>query len=372
MTPASSTVNLPRAAASRQRAGHQNRLPALMGLGTAVPPLRISQAEITAQMARIWNLTGRELQRWRGICENAGIEHRHGVLPIGESASLTTAQRMACYERFAPPLANAAALAALDDAGVAADRITDLIVVSCTGFSAPGLDVALCDCLGLAPTVRRNTIGFMGCFGAVTGLRAAVGACSADPHAAALVVCTELCSLHARNERDIDNQIASALFGDGAAAAIVLGPNAPERHGNACGGAIGRVNMGHSCLLPHGREWMTWRITDAGFAMTLKREVPIALREHIAAFVADTSDAAPRTFIVHPGGPGILDAVDDALQLHGRSGIECSRRVLRDCGNMSSATVLFVLQEAMRQNLPTPAMLLAFGPGLTIESIAVL
>lgn len=348
-----------------------HRLPALVGLGTAVPEIRTSQHEMAAQLAAHWKLRSRDLTRWMSICDRSGIEFRHGVVTIDEALFLSTAQRMSYYEKFAPALAHRAATQALKQAAIPAERITDLIVVSCTGFSAPGLDVALCDSLGLAHNIRRHAVSFMGCFGAITGLRSAVGACSADPHAASLVICAELCTLHARDDAGIDNQIASALFADGAAAAVVLGSKTTELQ-DGMWNSLGHLTMGCSSLLPQGRDWMTWRVTDAGFAMTLSRNVPIALQKHIRAFVDSASDVAPASYAVHPGGPGILDAVDAGLQLNGLHGLESARTVLRDFGNMSSATVLFVLQEAFRHCVKRPVMALAFGPGLTIESITLM
>jgi predicted naringenin-chalcone synthase len=344
----------------------------LLGLGTALPDRRESQDAIASRLAAHWKLRGAAADRWRRINAGSGIAFRHGVAPVHDVLACSTAERMAMYERSAPPLAANAALAALADARIDPQRITDLIVVSCTGFASPGLDVALVERLGLSANVRRSMIGFMGCFGAITGLRAAVGACAADPHAAALVVCCELCSLHLRDEPSMDNLIASALFADGAAAAVV-GGELPRTGGPVAASCpLGRFNLGHSLLLPEGREWMTWRITDAGFAMTLAKEVPVALRDAIGQFVRESTPKT-RTYIVHPGGPGILDAVDSGLGLHGDGGLEHARQVLRDCGNMSSGTVLFVLQRAAatpRRSIPLPAMLLAFGPGLTIDSIS--
>jgi predicted naringenin-chalcone synthase len=188
----------------------------------------------------------------------------------------------------------------------------------------------------------------------------------------------------------VQNQVASALFADGAAAAVVAGCDAkvslmarrdpgrrevrrdallPDRHEPSAHLALARLGSGSSLLLPEGREWMTWRITDAGFAMTLTRDVPVALRNTIGQFVHDTGVASDATLIVHPGGPGVVDAVDDALALRGTAGIECSRDVLRRFGNMSSGTVLFVLEEALRRGCQPSMLMLAFGPGLTIEGL---
>jgi predicted naringenin-chalcone synthase len=331
--------------------------------------LRVAQADAGRRLARLWGLEGEALARWERIVAASAVETRHGVVPIEEVVALSTGERMRLYEREAPPLAGAAARSALRSAAVAPARVTDLIVVSCTGFSAPGLDVDLVERLGLRPTVRRSVIGFMGCFGAVIGLRAAVASCAADPRGVALVVCLELCSLHLRAERESGGQVASALFADGAAAAVVAGRSALAAPGAALPAPIGALGMGASRLISRGRDWMTWRITDSGFAMTLAREVPATLRAEIASAVREASPVAPRSYIVHPGGPAIIDAVDAGLDLGGGSGLDAARDVLRRCGNMSSATILFVLDEALRRGCPRPAILLAFGPGLAIESL---
>jgi predicted naringenin-chalcone synthase len=347
----------------------------LVSLGTAVPTLRWPQRDIRDALAALWQLKGAALDRWHRIVEASAIDFRHGAMFVDDVIKLTTAQRMDAYERHAGPLAEAAARKALKAGGINPRRITDLIVVSCTGFSAPGVDVELVTRLGLRHDVRRTIVGFMGCFGAISGLRTAVGACAADPHAVALVVCVELCSLHVRSDSNVQNQVASALFGDGAGAAIVAGSKATlvSRPVDGADSPIGRITQGASRLMDTGRDWMTWRITDAGFAMTLSRQVPEVLGKELAEFVQQAAgDVMPRTFIVHPGGPGILDAAEAALEVGGGCGLEASRRVLARIGNVSSVTVLFVLEQAMSDGCALPAMMLAFGPGLTIESLLIL
>ncbi len=347
--------------------------PRLAGVGTATPALAFARDDTKDRLARLWGLSGRELDRWRRIVDGTGIEMRYGVLPPEQIVGLSTEGRMNAYERLAPGLAERAARAALDDAAVGADRVTDLVVVSCTGFSAPGVDVALVRQLGLAPTVRRTMIGFMGCFGAIIGLRSAVGACAVDSRSVCLVVCVELCTLHLRPGRNADNLVASALFGDGAAATVVVGDRVELSRAGA-GGAdgIGRLTTGFGRLIPEGRDWMTWRVTDTGFAMTLDRCIPAALNAAVAEIVAEATGSAgggPECYVVHPGGPGILDAVNDGLSLSGGSGIEAARAILGRYGNMSSSAILFVLARMLRHSYRPPALLLAFGPGLAVETI---
>jgi predicted naringenin-chalcone synthase len=356
-------------ATALDNADRPSRWPKLMGLGIATPDRSFSQAEIEREMSRLWNLSGANLARWHRIVAGTGIVERHGVMTPAEVVGLSTAQRMQAYEQFAAPLAAQAALQALHAAGVSEDQVTDLIVVSCTGLAAPGVDIALIEMLGLPPTVRRTMIGFMGCFGAISGLRTAVGACAADPHAVVLMVAVELCSLHMRGDASVENQVASALFADGAAAAVLS--SREDLSDGELSPAIGRVTIGASLAIPEGKDWMSWRVTDAGFAMTLRRDVPNAIRDRLGEFVESAYDTWPRTFVIHPGGPGILDAAGEAIGADANRGIECSRDVLRRFGNMSSATILFVLAEAMKRACELPAMLLAFGPGLTIESVLV-
>lgn len=345
----------------------------LASIGLATPAMRWPQAEIADRLAALWRLDSAQADRWRRIIEGSCIEARHGVMALEEVVGLSTQQRMEAYERHAPFLAADAARRALDEAGVDAAAVTDLIVVSCTGFSAPGVDVALAQTLGLRPDVRRTCIGFMGCYGAIIGLRAAIGACGAHRDAVALVVCVELCSLHVRPNAEPQNMVASALFGDGAAAVIVHAGQAAlgaDIEANDEVRPLGRLESGSSLLLPEGRDWMTWRVTDTGFAMTLTREVPVALRAVLRNFVEGCSlpGGHPASFAIHPGGPGILDAADAALELGGGRGLDRSRAVLRRIGNVSSATVLFVLKELIASGAALPAMLMAFGPGLSIES----
>jgi predicted naringenin-chalcone synthase len=337
----------------------------LAGLGSAAPDLVFDRPDYERHLAGLWGLRGEDLKRWQRIVAGSGIDTRFSVRPVEEVIGLSTSERMRVYEMESPPLAVSAATRALDAAGVTAAEVTDLVVVSCTGFSAPGLDVELVERLGLPTTVRRTVVGFMGCFGALVGLHTAVGSCRTRAHAGdgdavALVVCLELCSLHLRDDSSPQNLVASALFGDGAAAAVLTG---------ATSSGSMRVLPGHSRLMPEGRDWMTWRITDTGFAMTLDRKVPAIMRRRLAEMVAEVALEEPAFVGIHPGGPAIIDAVDASLGLGGGRGVEVARDVLRRYGNMSSCTVLFVLDEALRRGYEPPALLLAFGPGLAVEML---
>lgn len=330
----------------------------LRGLGFAVPPAQ-EQSTLTAAQADAWRLDESERLRWARIVRGSMIERRHVVADLATTMGMSTGERMRAYERAAPALAERAAREALGTAGRSPGEITDCVVVSCTGFVAPGVGAIIAPALGLRPTVRHTQIGFMGCFGGILGLRAAVGAASADPEAQVLVVCVEICSLHLRDDRDPQNLVAAAIFADGAAAAVVDGRD---------GGGVGTLDLGRTLVIDAARDAMAWRIGDDGFAMTLTREVPAALERELPEFVALGGCAG---CAVHPGGPGILDAVERSLAGRGLDphSLPASRAVLRDYGNMSSGSILFVLDEYLRRGGARPVDLLAFGPGLTLDAL---
>lgn len=337
--------------------------PTLTGLGFATPP-SFEQSELARRMAEAWRLTDRQRERWNRIVDQSGITRRHAVADLAEVLPMTTAERMQVFEREAPNLAARAASEACDRAALAPESVTDVIVVTCTGFAAPGIGHGLIRSIGLPPTVRQTQIGFMGCFGGIVGLRTAVGLASADPQARVLVLCVELCSLHLRMDTAPDQLVAAALFADGAAAAIV------EGHGAAAerGAPLGRLTLGRTRVLVDARDQMTWRIRDDGFAMTLTRDVPVAIEESIGRFIAE---GAPKGIAPHPGGPGILDAIERgtvAMPLDPRSFV-AARSVLRDYGNMSSGTVLFTAERYLASGGALPVELVAFGPGLTIDAV---
>jgi predicted naringenin-chalcone synthase len=272
---------------------------------------------------------------------------------------------MALYAEHAQPLAATAAVNALSDAGMAASEITHLVTVSCTGFDAPGVDIHLFDQLGLPPTTQRLHIGFMGCHGAINGLRAARGLAAADPEARILLCAVELCSLHFKIQWDPELMLGNALFADGAAALVL----AASRPGD---GAKYRLRDTGSCLLEDSRESITWQIGDAGFDMSLSSRVPALISEQLRPWLSAWLEAQGQTmetvasWAVHPGGPRILEAVEKALGLKADS-LSVSRQVLNEHGNMSSPTVLFILDRFRQQNAPGPCVMLGFGPGLMAE-----
>ena len=236
--------------------------------------------------------------------------------------------------------------------------MTHLYTVSCTGFFAPGLDVALINSLGLRPTVSRYHLGFMGCCAALPALDLAKQAV-ANSGGVALVVCCELCSLHFQPTMARDNLLSASLFGDGAAAAVVS-----REPGLLRVGAYG------SCLVPDSEGAMSWRIGDTGFVMGLAKEVPTILADRLSNGLGETLvTEEPDYWAVHPGGSAILDACQEGLGL-GTDALRTSRDVLRDHGNLSSATVLFVLERLWKDGVCGSGIALAFGPGLTANWLA--
>jgi predicted naringenin-chalcone synthase len=358
----------------------------ILAIGTAVPGTRLTQSTIR-DLFVAQDHTDRLTERLiRAAFDGAAIEHRHTVLAelgdtggggvfLGEAGRIltpTTGTRNAVYRREAPTLFAAAARDALTRAGMPASAVTHIITVSCTGFFAPGPDFRLVRDLGIPADAERYHLGFMGCAAALPALRMAARICAAQPHAVVLVVCAELCSIHLRASHDPEQIVASAVFADGAAAAVIASGE-PAR--DAAGPAL-ELSGFSTAVTADGEKDMDWTIGDAGFEMVLTGAVPRIVGREIRAAVAGIAGAdgidAVDAWAVHPGGRSILDRVQTGLGLDDPA-MTPSRSVLRDYGNMSSATVLFILQRILADStLGDRARVLgiAFGPGLTVESAA--
>lgn len=299
------------------------------------------------------------------IFDSAGRQELYGADP--NELGPTTAERLTHYAPRATELAATASREAIDRAGIAAGRVTHLVTVSCTGFEAPGFDQALMRCLGLRSTVRRTHIGFMGCHAAINGLAAACAFASADADAVVLVCCVELCSLHYHFGGRMDQLVANALFADGAAAAVVA-QRAPEGAPMLSGFA--------STIFEGSEAEMSWKIGDHGFEMTLAPTIPETLRRVVPEWVGALLDSHGLVreevggWAVHPGGPRIVRAVIEALQLGADHGGP-SLGVLRSHGNMSSPTVLFILRALWDAGVSRPWVGLAFGPGVAGEAVVI-
>jgi predicted naringenin-chalcone synthase len=350
----------------------------VLGWGAAVPAHRYRQAELADHLSR--GLEPSLARRLRAAFRGSRVDARHSVLPdfragvtrpvLFDGGEPTTAERLAVFRREAPELAEEAARQALEQAGVEPAGVTHLLFVTCTGFSAPGPDRDLVLRLGLSPEVRRVLIGFQGCSAGIVALRTAAEIVRGDPGAIVLVVSCELSSLHFQQDLKEDDLRGHALFADGAGAAVVGGTGAEAGAGGGRLPAAIELGPGSSLLLPDSERGMTWDVEDTGFRMRLSSRVPDALAAGLPAHVrAVTGGRAIRHWAVHPGGPAILAHVAGCLGEPLES-LDAAAQVLRTCGNMSSATVFFVLLRIAAGADPGDGLAMAFGPGLTVESLA--
>lgn len=279
-----------------------------------------------------------------------------------------TASRMRKFEETALPLAAEAIKDALPE-GFDYQEITHLIAVSCTGMYAPGIDIELIETLGLKTSVERTCINFMGCYAAFSAFKVANSICKANPKAKVVLVCIELCTLHFQNELDDDQMIASTIFGDGAAAMLVQGEPGSEK--------CLSMREFYCDLALGGKDAMTWKIRDTGYEMKLSSAVPNFLEEGVDDLVnrllgsLDLGLGDIDHFALHPGGKRILQALEKSLKLN-KEQTAASYHILRQYGNMSSASVIFVIDHLLR-GAPTDKegqlmLSMAFGPGLTLES----
>lgn len=367
----------------------------LRAIETAVPATVLIQSETRDRFLAQPGLTRLGERLIHAAFDQSGIERRYSVIEgfDGEDAAAGslgaefydektrqlrtpgTRVRNELYIEQATPLFVDAARAALQSCpSLQPEDITHVVTVSCTGFYQPGPDYKVVRALGLNPHVQRYHLGFMGCYAAFPALRSAKAFCEADPDAVVLVVSAELCSLHVRTSNDPDQIVASSVFADGAAAAIVTS-RPPEP-----GAAALQLDHFDTVLTPVGEADMAWKIGDQGFEMVLSSYVPKIIDQHIESALEPLLAREPHLaaapykdiehWAIHPGGRSILDKVESKLELRPDQ-LTPSRETLRDYGNMSSATVLFVLknileQPAMRSSERLCAM--AFGPGLTVES----
>lgn len=371
--------------------GAQPAVATIHGGGIAYPEGALAQADAAELACLARNETPRRSAIIRRLYLDTGIDSRHCVLISPEqTAELTsrqsffpptrdhqdrgpgTAARMEVYAREAPRLAHAACADALREANLPASAITHLVTVSCTGFTAPGVDLQLMAQLGLSQDVERVHVGFMGCHGAFNGLRVARALAEAgrtsraagDRPPVVLLCCVEICSIHHQHSDRADQIVANALFADGAAA-LVISAAPPARPWHLAAQA--------SWLLPDTAPLMSWNVGDHGFEMTLSPQVPELIREgllsRMEAWLAPHGLAVEdiQRWAIHPGGPRVLSAAAEALSLPAERW-EDARQTFQTFGNMSSPTVLFILQRLRQTAAPLPCVALAFGPGLTIEA----
>jgi alpha-pyrone synthase len=313
---------------------------------------------------------------FRRMAARSGIKRRFSVLsPNAANTEFTvnahefytrgsfpdTAKRMEIFERFAPRLAHRT-LDKLRLTETERRGITHVLVTSCTGLYAPGLDFDILDHLGLDTSVERTVIGFMGCYAAINGLKQARHIVRSEPDAKVLLVNLELCTLHLQETQELEQVLSFLVFGDGCAASLI----SAEPEGFA-------MDSFRSVLIPETRELITWRIRGVGFDMLLSGKVPGEIGKALAVSGEEVlGQQKPEDITlwgVHPGGKSVLDAVERGLGLR-EDALAASREVLHCFGNMSSATVMFVLEKLMQKAKPgDKGCAMSFGPGLTAETM---
>jgi len=356
----------------------------IVSIGTSVPAFRHHQKDILSFMQNVYAMNEVDKRKLKFLYNQSAIETRYSVLP---DYSLNAAEwefypatenlepfpnlelRMKWFNKTAPALTVNAIENCIENK-IAKEEITHLITVSCTGLSAPGLDLQVTETMNLSPNIFRTSVNFMGCYAAIHGLKLADIFCKQDKNAKVLVVCTELCTLHFQKENTMDNIASSLLFGDGSAAVLVTHDDAKE-YGL-------RINNFYSEIAFKGKKDMSWQLSSTGFLMTLSGYVPDLIEGDFNKLLNNALKNAGckmdniSHWCMHPGGKRILNAIEKSININSGD-LKHSYSVLRNYGNMSSPTILFVLKEIMdsiKNNDEKNANVFgaAFGPGLTLET----
>lgn len=355
----------------------------IISIGTALPAYKHEQKMIFNFMHKVYALNELDKRKLKFMYNLSGIETRYSVLPdyglpAGEWSFYpgtenlepfpSLEERMAVYNSTAAPLS----VEAIDNClGTTLDKksITHLITVSCTGMTAPGLDLQIMEIMGLSEKIFRTSVNFMGCYAAIHAMKLADAFCKNDKDARVLIVCTELCTLHFQQNNTMDNLASSLLFGDGSAAIIIVHDEAE--------GQGPHIKKFYSEVSFKGKKDMSWELSSSGFLMTLSGYLPDLVEKDFDCLLenslhhADVEKKDITHWCLHPGGKKILSAIEKSAHLE-TTDFKYSNKVLNDYGNMSSPTILFVLKDIMK-NIETTrekAMIFgaAFGPGLTMET----
>ncbi|HEX6334507.1 MAG TPA: type III polyketide synthase [Flavisolibacter sp.] len=352
----------------------------IVSIGTAVPAYCHKQTDILQFMQLIYAADEADRRRMRFLYHQSGIENRYSVIPdystpvsewrfYPQTENLepfpSLEQRMHVYDRQAPLLSVDAIRDCLNHSH-SHQSVTHLITVSCTGMSAPGLDLQVMELMDFEKNISRTSVNFMGCYAAIHALKMADAICAQEPGAVVLIVCTELCTLHFQREHTMDNIASSLLFGDGSAAALVMADSAAQEGLH--------IDTFYSEVIPKGRRDMAWELSSSGFLMTLSNYIPSLIEEDFSAIV-DRAMARAKShrdeithWCIHPGGKRILEAIHKSLGFTNGQ-LQASYDVLREVGNLSSATLFFVLKKMMHTHRQMDKLFAAaFGPGLTIET----
>jgi predicted naringenin-chalcone synthase len=354
----------------------------IISIGTALPAHKHRQEDILHFMQHVYAMNEVDKRKLKFLYHQSSIEHRYSVIPDysrhisewkffpqGENLEPfpSLEERMVLYNRHAAPLSVDAIRNCLDGYLQAAE-ITHLITVSCTGMSAPGLDLQVMELMDMQKNIFRTSVNFMGCYAAIHALKLADALCSTAAGARVMIVCTELCTLHFQKEATADNIASSLLFGDGSAAMLVT-PDSFEKPGL-------QVQGFYSEVIPKGKKDMSWQLSSTGFLMTLSGYVPELIEEDFRGLVGRALEKEHLSveditgWCIHPGGKRILQAIHKSLSLQNGE-LQEGYDVLREFGNMSSPTILFVLKEIMgrlQPGQPSKLFAAAFGPGLTMET----
>jgi len=349
---------------------------------TAVPPYKHKQDDLRDRMKEITHSSEREQRIIHHLYARSGIETRYSVINDfkkngshslffnGQGAMPGTASRNDTYIKEGRKLFVEVATSLIQNSEFQKEEITHLITVSCTGFYAPGPDFDIIRALELNPSIERYHLGFMGCYASIPALKMADQICRSNPDANVMIVSVELCTIHFQANPVMDNLLSSSVFADGGSGAIVSN----RKPSNPCYS----INGFASAILEKGQKDMAWSIGDNGFNMVLSNYIPDLLSEGLDKFLdpvlqkfsLDASDID--IWAIHPGGRAILDKVEKTLDLPSDA-LNSARSVLSDYGNMSSATILFVLKEILQTTQitePKSTLAMAFGPGLTLETVS--
>jgi predicted naringenin-chalcone synthase len=348
----------------------------ITSIGTAVPEHKHQQSDIQKFMVALSNGSEKDKRIMSLMYARSGIQTRYSVVPdyscdVSEREFYPKTSdlepfpnvdaRMKTFNKHATTLAVAAVNDAFEGQVIPND-ITHLITVSCTGLAAPGLDIEMVKALKLSSEIIRTSVNFMGCYAAIHALKHADAFCKTDPNAKILIVLVELCTLHFQKGEKMDYITSNLLFGDGAAACLVQNK-----------GAGFSIESFYSKLYLEAEESMAWHVSSSGFLMSLKSEVPKLIEDNMLAFVKNALlkvNLSPKEVVnwaIHPGGKSILEATTKALSLKTED-LENSYAILKEYGNMSSCTLIFILKNLKLQKDET-SFAAGFGPGITMESM---
>ena len=352
--------------------------PRILSIGTATPEYTLTQENALNLSIELTGASQRRARAMQVLYQKSGVSQRHIAIYDADGHQdlyqtnenpqhrTSTSERMTRYLPLATPLAEKACRVCLTRANMEPNLVTHLVTVSCTGFASPGLDLAIIDQLGLAQDTQRVHVGFMGCHGAINGLRVAHALALAHRDSVVLLCCVELCSLHYQFGGQQGSDIANALFGDGAAACLIgMDPEVEYAPAIASTGSMIFKNTQHE---------MGWWIGDTGFEMQLSPNVPDHLAQNVKPWIEQWLEKVEMriediaSWAIHPGGPRVLKVIGNVFQQDPRI-TTITSKVLSENGNMSSPTILFILQRMLDVGCKLPIVAMAFGPGLVGEGV---